>query len=122
MFGQERTLLGLFSGYLTGAVKSMCKVLSKMRGLASCHSSRTVGFGTSAIIVKTLPPARLPLVVAHGATSGPAVLGLLIAHPATTKCNLLALFPRNVEPHPVGFENRRDLGEFLTGAGATKTN
>jgi hypothetical protein len=25
------------------------------------------------------------------------------------------LFPRNVEPHRVGFENRRDLGEFLTG-------
>ena len=24
-------------------------------------------------------------------------------------------FPRNVEPHRVGFENRRDLGEFLTG-------
>src|SRR5246127_3279190 len=36
-----------------------------------CHGSRTVGFGTSAIIVKTLPPARLPLVVAHGASSGP---------------------------------------------------
>jgi len=43
-----------------------------------CHGSRTVVFGTSAIIVKTLPPARLPLVVAHGASSGPAVLGLLI--------------------------------------------
>jgi hypothetical protein len=25
------------------------------------------------------------------------------------------LFPRNVEPHRVGFQNRRDLGEFLTG-------
>jgi hypothetical protein len=24
-------------------------------------------------------------------------------------------FVRNVEPHRVGFENRRDLGEFLTG-------
>jgi hypothetical protein len=26
------------------------------------------------------------------------------------------LFARNVEPHRVGFENRRDLGEFPTGA------
>jgi hypothetical protein len=25
------------------------------------------------------------------------------------------LFPQNVEPHRVGFENRRDLEEFLTG-------
>jgi hypothetical protein len=28
---------------------------------------------------------------------------------------ILLLFPRNVEPDRVGFENRRDLGEFLTG-------
>jgi hypothetical protein len=48
VFGQERRLLGLFSGYLTGAVKSMCKVLVEMRGSASltanaCSSPRNGG-------------------------------------------------------------------------------
>src|SRR5262249_29867558 len=48
MFGQERRLLGLFSGYLTEAVKPMCKVLVEMRGLASltanaCSSPRNGG-------------------------------------------------------------------------------
>src|SRR5690348_13303525 len=41
---------------------------------------------------------------------------------ASTKCNFLVLFPRNVERHRVGFENRRDLGEFLTGGWCHKSS
>jgi hypothetical protein len=39
----------------------------------------------------------------------------------STKCSFLVLFARNVKRHRVGFENRRDLGEFLTGVGAIKS-
>src|SRR5262249_37498491 len=35
--------------------------------------------------------------------------------PASTRCNSLVLFSRNVKPHRVGFENRRDLRCFLEG-------
>jgi hypothetical protein len=52
-------------------------------------------------------PASLPAAV--------RLNDLRVVPPASTKCNFLVLFPRNVEPHRVGFENRRDLGEFLTG-------
>ena len=68
------------------------------------HESGSASFG----IRSTLPPpASLPAAV--------RLNDLRIVPSGANQAEFPVLFPRNVEPHRVGFENRRDLGEFLTG-------
>jgi hypothetical protein len=53
------------------------------------------------------PPANLPAAV--------RLNDLRIVPSGVHEAQFPVLFPRNVEPHRVGFENRRDLRLFLTG-------
>ena len=73
------------------------------------HRSPCQGVGS------TLPsPASLPAAV--------RLNDLVIGAFGIDHCSFPVLFPRNVEPHRVGFENRRDLGEFLTGGWSHNSN
>jgi hypothetical protein len=53
------------------------------------------------------PPASLPAAV--------RLNDLRIVPSGIDQAQFPVLFPRNVEPHRVGFENRRDLSRFLAG-------
>jgi len=89
-----------------------CNATSKTRAKKVHGSMRVISKGAHGSPlpggrIHTSTPANLPAAV--------RLNDLRIVPSGLNQARFPVLFPRNVEPHRVGFQNRRDLGEFLTG-------